>query len=267
MSSIDGTLLDFKTVDQLATGDTSIHRLGSSAKVLTTILFAISVVSFGKYEISALLPFFIFPLVIATFGNVPLKYLIKKITLLLPLICLVGIFNPFFDRNIAFQIGSFGISGGWLSLLSIIVRSLLTVSAALILIATTGLPAICKALERLGLPQQFTLQLHFLYRYIFVLTEEAAQMSRARELRCFAKKGRGINAYSSLIGHLLLKTLLRAERIHMAMLARGFDGEFKISSNRRFGTKEFYFITGWSIFFVTARFINLAELIGVWITG
>ncbi len=266
MASIDGALLDFKRLDRLATGDTPIHHLDPRAKVLATLVFIVTVVSFGKYEVTALVPFFLFPVVMIALGNLPVSYIIKKIALLCPFALVVGMFNPIFDREVLVQIGSLGITGGWISFASIVMRSILTVGAAIVLVGVTGFPGVCLALERIGMPRVFAVQLLFLYRYIFVLTDEGSRMERARKLRAFGKKMEpGI--FSSLVGHLLLRTWQRAERIHMAMLARGFTGEFHTRQNMRFGGKEMLFLFGWSTLFIIMRFLNLSQLVGSLVTG
>jgi len=266
MATIDGALLDFKRLDQLAAGDTAVHRLDPRAKVLATLAFIVSVVSFGKYELSALIPFFIFPAVLIGLGDLPAGYILRKIALICPFAFVVGMFNPVFDRGALVHLGPLAISGGWISCASIVTRAALTVSAAVILVAVTGFPAICRAMERLGMPAAFAVQLVFLYRYIFVLTEEGGRASRARELRSFGKKGRGMTSYASLLGHLLLRTWMRAERIHMAMLARGFTGTFARDA-ARFGAAELFFLTSWCALFVTLRLHNGAELLGSLVTG
>lgn len=267
MASIDGALLDFKQLDRLATGDTALHRLDPRAKVLTTLAFIVSVVSFGRYQLSALTPFFLFPAVLIAAAGLPAGYILRKIALICPFALLVGIGNPIFDRAVLLQLGPLEISGGWISCASIVVRAALTVSAAVVLVALTGFPAICSALERLGMPKAFAVQLVFLYRYIFVLTEEGARASRARELRSCGNKGRGVASYASLLGHLLLRTWQRAERIHMAMLARGFSGAFRSRDQWRFGLGDLFFLLGWSAFFLAARLTNGAELLGKLVTG
>jgi cobalt/nickel transport system permease protein len=267
MAGIDGTLLDFKSLDLLADGDTAIHRLDPRAKVLATLIFVICVVSCGKYELSALFPFFLFPVLMITLGNIPALYLAKKIAVIIPFAVVVGMFNPLLDRQVMLHVGALGISGGWISFASIVVRAVLTVSSALVLVAVTGFPGICAALERLGMPQPFAVQLLFLYRYIFVLAEEGGQMARARELRTFGTRGGGIRAYGSMIGHLLLRTWMRAERIHMAMLARGFSGVFHTRRHSCFGLREIVFILGWGLFFITARLIPVPHLLGALVTG
>jgi cobalt/nickel transport system permease protein len=267
MASIEGALLDFRRLDWLATGETVIHRLDPRAKVLVTLVFIVSVISFGKYELTALVPFCVYPIVMVALGDLPPLYVIKKIMLLCPFVLMVGVFNPVFDREVLVQLGSVGISGGWISFASIVVRSVLTVGVAVVLVAVTGFPAICWAMERLGMPRVFAMQLLFLYRYIFVLTEEGARASRARELRSCGKKGRGTGAFSSLVGHLLLRTWFRAERIHMAMLARGFNGEFHTMHSSRFGGREIVFLAGWSTLFIILRLQNVSQILGSLATG
>lgn len=266
MASIHSAVLELKNLDLLANGNSTIHRLDARAKVLVTLVFIICVVSCNRYELTALFPFFIFPVVMIALAGIPPLFILRKITLLCPFVLAVGIFNPVFDREILIQLGPLGVSGGWISFASILVRSVLTVGAAFILVGVTGFTAVCQALEGLGMPQVFAVQLLFLYRYIFVLTEESGRASRARELRSCGKKGLGINSFGSMIGHLLLRTWQRAERIHMAMLARGFTGEFHASRQSRFGAHEIRFVLLWSTLFIFLRLQNVSQLLGSLIT-
>jgi len=252
-------------MDRLARQQTPIHRLDPRAKLLTTLVFVVSVVSFGKYEVSAFIPFFIYPAVLMASANLPPAYILKKILLVLPFAFLIGIFNPLLDRAILLRIGSLGVSGGWVSFASILIRFVLTVGAALILIASTGFNAVCMALERLGAPRVFAVQLLFLYRYLFVLVDEGVRMVRARSLRTFNGRTMGIGVFGSLLGHLLLRTLDRAQRIHLAMFCRGFDGEIRLLRPLKTGRAEIAFVLGWSVFFILMRSYNIPQLAGTWI--
>jgi len=268
MLAIEGTFFDFKQLDQLAMGETSMHRLDSRAKVLVTICYLLCVVSFGRYEISAMLPFLAYPAFLIAVGNLPAGFILRKILLVVPFALLIGIFNPMFDRQVILQLGPLDIWGGWVSCGSILLRATLTASVAFILVALTGFPAICEALEKLGMPRVFAVQLLFLYRYIFVLTDEGVRMARARQLRTFGKRGFGVRQFGSLAGQLLLRTWDRAERIHMAMLARGFSGEFRtLRGQSRFGRREMIFMVGWAVFFILCRIFNIPQLLGGLFTG
>lgn len=267
MISITAAVIDLKRLELLAGRDSPIHDLDARAKVLVTFIFIVAVVSCGRYEIARLLPFFIFPAAMIGLAGLPPLYLARKIALLSPFVLMVGIFNPVFDRSVLYQIGGLEIPGGWISLLSLFVRSLLTVGAAFILVGTTGFTAVCHALERLGIPQIFTVQLLFLHRYIFVLADETSRAARARELRSCGRKGRGVASFGSLVGHLLLRTWQRAERIHSAMLARGFVGRFYAQRHTRFGWTELRFLFGWGTLFIALRMYDITGALGAFVTG
>ncbi|HWI40808.1 MAG TPA: cobalt ECF transporter T component CbiQ [Verrucomicrobiae bacterium] len=261
MSGIEASFFDVTSLDRMAAGDTALHRLDPRAKVIVTVAFLLAVVSVGKYEVLRLLPFFIFPVAMAVAGNLPLRDLCGKVCLVIPFAAAVGGFNPLLDRQVLFEFGSFGVAGGWVSLASIVVRAVLTAAAALLLVALTGFPALCAALERLGVPQPFTVQLLFLYRYLFVLGGEGARAVRARELRSCGRRGRGFRGWGSLLGHLLLRSSLRAERVHSAMLARGFTGGFPARRTPGFGRGEWIFVLGCSAGFLLFRLYDVTGLL------
>jgi cobalt/nickel transport system permease protein len=267
MMSINAAVLDLKRLELLADGNTPIHALDARAKVLVTFVFIVCVVSCSRYELTRLIPFFIFPAVIIALANLPALFVARKIALISPFVLMVGLFNPVFDHTELYQIGHITITGGWISLISLFIRSLLTVGAAFILIGTTGFAAVCQALERLGIPRLFTVQLLFLHRYIFVLADETCRASRARELRSCGKKGVGVVSFSSLVGHLLLRTWHQAARIHTAMLARGFVGQFHARRQSRFGVVELCYLLSWSLLFIALRLFDITETIGKVVTG
>jgi cobalt/nickel transport system permease protein len=101
-----------------------------------------------------------------------------------------------------------------------------------------------------------------MYRYLFVLSEEALRMVRARELRSCRNRGMGIGPLSSMVGHLLLRTWERAERIHMAMLCRGFSGETVQRPAAAFGRGDLFFLLGWGTLFLLFRLYDIPRLAG-----
>ena len=266
MGTIDTRFFDIGRLDHLAQLHTPIHRLDPRAKVLTTVAFLVAVVSFPKYEISALLPFFLYPVVLATVGHLPVGFVIRKVVAVAPFAVMVGIFNPFLDREILVHLGPVAVSGGWISFGSIMIRFFLTIGTAFLLIATTSFHGLCLALFRMGMPKILTVQLLFLYRYIFVLAGEAMRMVRARALRSFGKRGLGMKVFASVVGHLLLRTLGRAQRVHLAMLSRGFDGEVRVLRPLRIGRKDVVFVLGWLAAFAIMRVYNLPLLVGTMVT-
>jgi cobalt/nickel transport system permease protein len=262
MAKIDTTYFDLGSLDALAYRSSPIHTLDPRAKLVTTLLFIITVVSFHKYTLSGLLPFFIFPLYLLIRANLPVRQVLKKLLIALPFAFFIGIFNPFFDQVPLMQVGSLHITGGWVSFASILLRFTLTVTAALTLIATTSFAGICMALEKMGCPRVFALQLLFLYRYLFVLIDEASRLIRARALRTFHGRGRELKVFGSLLGQLLLRSLERAQRIHLAMNCRGFNGTIHTRQPVNFTPRDGLFILFWSAYFIVCRYWNIPQLLG-----
>jgi cobalt/nickel transport system permease protein len=262
MLKIDTTFYNLGLIDTLAHQQSVIHALDPRAKLITTLFFIVTVMSFDRYDISGVIPFLIFPVFMVRAGNLPMGYMIKRIAIVLPFVLFIGIFNPFLDRAPLIHIGPVVISGGMISFMNILLRCMLTVFAALTLIATTGFHGICMALERIGVPNMFVVQLLFVYRYLFVLIEEASRMARARSLRTFSSNGLTFKVWTSLVGHLLLRTIDRARRIHLAMLSRGFTGEIKLARQYSMRFRDILFFGGWSTIFIVLRFYNLSTFIG-----
>jgi cobalt/nickel transport system permease protein len=249
-------------MDELARLNAPAQRLDARAKALATLAFIGIVVSFPRYEVSALTPFFLYPVFLMALGRIPAGYLARKILLAAPLAICIGLFNPLFDRQPVAAIGSLAISGGWLSFSSILLRFILTVGAALALVACTGMDRLGAGLAQLGFPRVFGVQLLLLYRYLFVIAVEGVRLRRGLELRCAAPGRLGLRVYGSLTGHLLLRSLDRADRIHRAMTARGFAGEMRLLDRARFRWADGVFLVGWISFFIVARTWNLADALG-----
>jgi len=258
---------DIGYLETLAAQDSLMHGLDPRAMVITTMAFIVVVVSFNKYAFAALIPFILYPIVIIASGGLPIGYFLKKVLLVSPFAVVIGIFNPIIDREILFHIGNIGISGGWLSFLSIILRCMLTVTAALVLVSVTGFNAVCASLIKLGVPRIFVIQLLFCYRYLFVLSEEGNRMARARSIRTFSQGKIGFRVYVSLIGHLLIRTLERAERVYRAMLCRGFKGDIRLIRHMRIRSREIVFVAGWILLFLICRYFNVPQIIGAFVTG
>ena len=262
MATPESPAFEIGYLETLAQQPTRIHAIDPRAKLLIALLYILVVMSFDQYAISGLIPFLIYPAVMIAAANLPVAYLLKRVCWTLPFVGFVAIFNPLFDREIALRVGEIGISDGWLSFLSILLRGAFAVLSALILVATTGFYGVCRALGRLGAPRLFVTQLLFVYRYLFVLLDEASRMMRARALRSFSGRGMGLATWGALTGHLLLRAIDRADRIHAAMLSRGFDGEIRLPRRERLRFADWLFFVGWAGLFIFMRMHNLSLILG-----
>jgi cobalt/nickel transport system permease protein len=129
--------------------------------------------------------------------------------------------------------------------LSVLLRSWIAVQAAILLTAVTPFPDLLWALGALRLPRTLVVTIGFMYRYLFVLTDEAARMLRARAARALRPPGSprpGVvwqaRVAGNMVGSLFLRALERSERVHAAMLARGYNGQMPSLTTHRLGAGD-----------------------------
>ena len=266
---LDKNLNDLVSCSTAARGSSLMHRLDPRAKWLVVLVFAVTATSFGKYEISRLMPLFFFPFAMIALSGVPVADVLKRTALAVPFILLVGLFNPFFDRCVLVNLWGVPLTGGWVSFLSITLRSVLVVSSVVLLSLTTRSDRLFTGLGGLGVPSLLVVQLQFLNRYILLLAGEAQRIVRAHSLRSGSRRS-GVSLFLSgpMLGILLLKSMDRATRVHWAMLARGFDGEIRTSCPLKFSwQRDGAFVLIWIAFFGAARFIDIPFLLFGWAVG
>jgi len=260
--TFDATYFNLGRLDQLSYRESPIHQLDPRVKVLATALFVLTVISFSKYEVLELVPFFLFPVLLITLGDIPAGLILKKVVIASPFAVFVGLFNPVFDTRTMLVLFGVPVSGGWISLLSILLKFMLTISAVLVLIATTSFPGVCQALRRMGAPALFISQLLFLYRYLFVLVEETMRIVRARDLRSFGKRGREATVAVRIIGSLFLRTMERAERIYRGMLSRGFRGDIPVLRRQGVRAGDLLFLAAVILSLAALRLLPLTVMTG-----
>lgn len=254
-------------MDELGRLETPVHRLDARAKAAVTLAFIGVVMSFPRHAISALTPFLLYPVALLALGRIPVRHILKKILVAAPFALVIGIFNPLVDREPAAALGPVVVTGGWLSFASIMFRFGLTVGAAMTLVACTGLYRLGAGMQQLGVPRAFVGQLLFLHRYLFVVADAGVKTMRAVEMRAGRTRALSPRVYGSLIGHLLLRSMDRAERVHRAMVARGFDGTIRMPRRAALRWQDWAFVGGCLTCFAVARAWNLAHGLGLLVSG
>lgn len=266
-NGLQHVLCELDAMERTARMQSPLHRIDARAKLLVTLVFLATMLSVPLDRLSEMLLFALFPIFTAAMGGLSYPALLRRSSIVLPLVALIGVFNIFYDREPVFRIGSAVVTAGWITFLSILVRGLLSVQAILVLIYTTGYYRICRSMQRLGVPSVFTTQLLFVYRYIHVLVEEALALSRARDARSFGRSSYPLKIWGTLIGQLLIRTFERAERIGRAMLARGFTGRIPPEACARtaWQMRDTAFLTLWCAALLLLRLFLPVETLTAWI--
>lgn len=192
------------------------HRLA----LLLLLIYLVFVVSIPKYDLTAVIVFAFFPMCVLIAFSISIKKILVRLLYVSPFIITMALGNVFFDRRPFVVIGDYPITSGAISGLVIFFKSMVTFLTVMIFSQLVPFYRLCEVLRSLRVPDVFVTQLLLLYRYSFVLTDEAVSMQKARNLRSFGKNGQDLKTTAKLLGSLLLRTNNRADRIYRSMVAR-----------------------------------------------
>ena len=262
MNKAQQASVELRAMDELAAQDSPMHRLSPLSKLFVTVLYIVVTVSFHKYDISGVFVMVLFPLVGYQVSMIPVHTCFHKLRVVMPLVCAVGLFNPFFDKQIVLYLGAVGVSGGVISMLTLMMKGIFCLMASFLLASTTSIEDICRALRQLHVPKVLTSLLLLTFRYISVLLDEAAIMTDAYRLRAPGHKGVHISAWGSFLGQLLLRSMDRATALYESMELRGYHGEFHYAQGRPSSRASWPFAIGCAALIVLARLYNLPALLG-----
>lgn len=239
-----------------------LSRISPRTLLLTTILYIVAVLFVGKYDVPNLVPYFIYPVVVSALAGVSLAHISRKALPALPFLLLIGIWNPILDHAPLFTLGGCTVTAGWCSFTALMLRGYLVILATVLLLYSTGLPRLSDAMRQLRIPAVITGQILFTFRYLDVLLEEASSMGRACRQRNCGNQQSCLRTWSSLTGHLLLRTLDRAQRLHHALLARGYNGTIPTLRRDKLHGSDYAYLLLWGGFCLLLLLTHPAELLG-----
>ena len=191
-----------------------------------------------------------------------MKSCFYKLRIVLPLVMAVGLFNPFFDKTVVLKLGNLAVTGGSLSMLTLMLKGLFCLMASFLLMATTPIDKLCAALRQLHVPKMLVTLLLLTYRYVGVMTEELAVMTDAYHLRAPGQKGIHISAWGSFLGQLLLRSMDRAQELYSSMLLRGYHQHFHYVDIKPFRKRDALYMIVCIAVFLLLRTVKVAELLG-----
>lgn len=258
---IERALCALDDMERAAQGQSPLHALDARAKTAAALLYIVTMLSVPLTRLSDLLLYALFPIAGSAAGGMSYGAVFRRSLIVLPFAAMVGIFNPIYDREAMFDVGGVIVTRGWVMFLSILLRGMLSVQMIVVLIRSTGYGRLCRALQRMGVPAVFTSQLLFVFRYTRLLSEQALEMSRARDARGFGRRSYPIGMWAESVGLLLVRTADRAEQIHRAMLARGFTGRIPATGADACGRwrRDTVFIAVWCGVLAALRMLHPAE--------
>lgn len=230
--------MHINTFDRYQHQESLVHHLDPRMKVVLTLLFIVSNVLLPDGAWLAFLAAWGLVWLAGRLAHFPAGYLFKRGFIVLPFVlaAVTVIFTRPGTPLFTLSIGSTDLiatDAGLIRFSSIVVRSWLSLQMAILLTATTQFPDLMHALHHLRVPAILVAIISFMYRYLFVLADEAMRLLRARDARSARPEHGGgggsiwwrAKVAGNMAGQLFVRSLERSDRVYNAMLSRGYRGQ------------------------------------------
>jgi cobalt/nickel transport system permease protein len=214
--------------EPFATGNSRIHYLDPRLKIVFATVYSFVVALSERFP--SLFAALILSFLMVCLARLNIREVAKRVMVVNGLILLFWLVLPLtFEGAALFYLGPFAVTReGLLISARITLKSNAILLAFIALIASTSISALGHALNRLRIPEKIVHLFLLTYRYVFVIEQEYQRLVRAARIRGFRPKSKmhTYRTYAYLIGMLFVRASERSERVHRAMICRGFKGKF-----------------------------------------
>ena len=214
--------------EQFSTGESFVHGLDPRIKIIVAILFSVVVAVSSSFL--ALIPALAVSVLLVALTKLSTRKVLYRLLLVNGLILFLWLLLPFtFKGETLFTIGPLaGTKEGVLYASRITIKCNTILLTMIALLATIPIFTLGHAMGKLYFPDKIIHLFLFTYRYIHVIFQEYHRLINAMRIRGFIPHTNlhTYRSYAYLVGMLLVKSYDRAERVHRAMLCRGFDRKY-----------------------------------------
>ena len=206
-------------------GHSVLHRMPAHLKLVALLGFMLVVVATPKDWFAVYGGYLLLLLAVIAVSEVPPTYIFKRMVVEVPFV-VFAVLLPFVAQGPRTEVLGLSVSEhGLLAAWALLAKGTLGVLASLTLAATTEPQELLAGLERLRLPNLLVQIMGFMVRYLDVVTTEMKRMKIARESRGFtARNPKHWPVLARSAGALFIRSYERGERVHLAMLSRGYTG-------------------------------------------
>ncbi|MET9886588.1 cobalt ECF transporter T component CbiQ [Streptomyces sp. NPDC006430] len=210
-------------------GHSPIHALPPHCKLAAVLAFVVVVVSTPREAVWAFGLYAVLIAAVAAVARIPAGFLLRRLLIEVPFVAF-AVLMPFVAEGERIEVlgTSLSVSGLW-GAWNVLAKGTLGVAASVLLASTTELRALLLGLQRLKLPSLLVQIASFMIRYGDVITDELRRMSIARRSRGFEASGiRHWGVLAKTAGALFIRSYERGERVHLAMVSRGYAGAMPV---------------------------------------
>ncbi|OGR22353.1 MAG: cobalt ECF transporter T component CbiQ [Desulfobacterales bacterium RIFOXYA12_FULL_46_15] len=214
--------------EPFAQGTSFIHNMEPRIKILAA--FALSLAASLCSHFSIIRVYLLISVILVTAARLNFGALAKRLKPLFLFLSMIWFILPLtFEGRVLYHYGRIRITEPGILLSAMITfKSITIVLVFTALVATMTVASLGNGLHRLHLPDKLVFLLLMCYRYIAVIEEEYNRLLRAAKFRGFIPRTdlHSYKTFACLAGMLFVRASLRAQRVHKAMLCRGFNGKF-----------------------------------------
>ncbi|WP_325050292.1 cobalt ECF transporter T component CbiQ [Actinomadura craniellae] len=206
-------------------GATPVHRLPPQCKIVATVAFVLAVVATPRERLWAFGAYALMLAAVAAAARVPAGFVARRMTVEVPFVAF-ALLIPFVAHGPRVEVLGVALSeSGLWAAANILAKASLGAAAMILLAATTEPRVLLLGVERLRVPPLLTQIAGFMLRYLDVVVGELRRMRVARAARAFEPRDlRDARVLGRAAGALFLRSYERGERVHLAMLSRGYEG-------------------------------------------
>jgi len=207
-------------------GHSPVHRAPAHVKLLLLLGFVLVVVATPREWYAAYAGYLAVLLAVIALSRVPAGYLAKRMVVEVPFV-VFAVLVPFVATGPRTEVLGLSVSEpGLLAAWGLLAKGTLGVLASLTMAATTEPTAVLAGLQRLRMPELLVQIMGFMIRYLDVVTAEMGRMMTSMRSRgCEPRSPRHWPALARSLGALFIRSYERGERVHLAMVSRGYTGK------------------------------------------
>lgn len=232
-------------LDKYNTLDSPIHRRDPRAKILAFLAALLLMVSEPPGETGAFLFYYLLILLILVVSRVPFRYVLRR--------CLI--ISPFVIMAAGLMLVS-GTDAGDTTMisLSIVLKAFAAVILLTLLTSTEKFHRLIEGMRSLKLPSLLGVLSSFVYRYMFILSDEMMRTKRARMSRTPGRPVTGrFKTYGNQAATVFLRSWERSQVVYDAMCSRGFNGQFPLRKAFNFSWSDSIFLATFIFLFAAVR--------------
>jgi cobalt/nickel transport system permease protein len=240
-------------IDKYASVNSPIHQIDPRAKIVSSIILVIFIISTDKFTALGLYGILLAMLIVLS--KIPLSFIFKRSLVIIPFVALISLSLLFLksprgeypNYKLNLILLNVKVEGATKVAITtfflIIVKAVFSTASMILLMNTMTFHQFTNALHKLRFPRIIAMILSLMYRYIFIIIDELRKMTQAMKARSvIVSKWLRLKALAYMLGTLFIRAFEKAESIYLTMSSRGFNYDSTWGVRNVIQSRDLYFV-------------------------